>query len=151
MLSGNCDHEFWTRILTQTSCVDPAVWHSVMAVSMLQQHSISRSPEADGKDLLYHSLQHYNKAVELLTKPILDARVRSETLIIACAVFVCIEVMLGDIESSRKHIFSGVQMINDWKQQRFRAPSYQRGLMEGHMEPIFDNMGSSPLCFQIET
>lgn len=141
MLSGNCDREFWTRILCQTSCVDPAVWHSVMAVSMLQQHSLSRSTDADGKDLLYYSLQHYNKAVELLTKPALGVQVRSETLIISCAVFACIEVMLGDIESSRKHILSGVKIISDWKLESFRAPAYQRTLMEGHMEPIFDNLG----------
>lgn len=145
MLSGSFDIEFWNQLLIQRSCAEPAIWHSVISLSMLHEHATLNSDASSATEVRTSALQHYNKAVGSLNRHTTDAQLHFENLVIACTMFACIEVLLQDPEKAGIHMTSGMKMVQDWKLKSSSAPPYQKKFMEGLMEPIFDDMSTCSL------
>ncbi|KAH9909516.1 hypothetical protein F4778DRAFT_711748 [Xylariomycetidae sp. FL2044] len=132
-LSGPIDSYFWTQLVLQFSTFEPAVRHSIIAISGLYEQANGNPESAQltpDNDL---TLQHYNAAIRELKA------VNSEPLVLlVCILFVCIEFLRGNSELVSLHCKHGIQILE-------RAES-QYGWVKEHMSPVFRRMSIIP-CF----
>lgn len=107
-LSGPTDPYFWTHLVVQFSTFEPAVRHSVVAISSLyEQIQIdpdSVYPLVDNR----LALNHYNSAIRKLKT------MENEPLVLlVCVLFVCIEFLLGNRVAAISHCNHGVHILEN--------------------------------------
>ncbi|XXG95357.1 hypothetical protein Hte_001619 [Hypoxylon texense] len=106
-LSGPMDPYFWTHLVMQFSTFEPAVRHSVVAISSLYEQMHSDSPESGrvlADDRL--ALRHYNSAIRQLKL------INNEPLVLlVCVLFICIEFLLGNRGAAIQHCKHGVLLL----------------------------------------
>ncbi|KAI1104985.1 hypothetical protein F4804DRAFT_351502 [Jackrogersella minutella] len=125
-LSGPMDPYFWTHLVMQFSAFEPAVRHSVVAISSLyeQLHPNPRSAKLLTDNRL--ALCHYNSAIRELKS------MENEPLVLlVCILFVCVEFLLGNRESAIQHCRHGVCILENieasypWTKQ-YLSPIFRR-------------------------
>ncbi|KAK3899368.1 hypothetical protein C8A05DRAFT_18187 [Staphylotrichum tortipilum] len=117
-LPGVFGSAFWESIVFQATSSEPAVLHAVVALGAIHR-SESAVDAGDQDDEPIEpderlALQQYNKAISHL-------RARSESrdkrslrvVLIACLVFICIELMRRKFRTAQAHLRSGVRLINE--------------------------------------
>ncbi|KAI1388041.1 uncharacterized protein F4822DRAFT_300714 [Hypoxylon trugodes] len=133
-LSGPMDPYFWTHLVMQFSTFEPAVRHSVVAISSLYERihseSTSMQPIADNRLALFH----YNSAIRDLKS------MENEPLVLlVCILFVCIEFLLGNREAAIQHCKHGVLVLEN-------AETLYPWTKE-HLSPIFRRLTLFPFFF----
>ncbi|KAF7558758.1 hypothetical protein G7046_g5397 [Stylonectria norvegica] len=106
VLSGPFDASFWTHLVTQVMHHEPAVCHAVLAISSLYENF---SPESLQPQHNAFAIRHYNKAIQLLLG---DKAQTVDTVLVVCALFICIEFLRGDHEAAISHSRHGVHVLN---------------------------------------
>jgi len=122
-LPGVFGSDFWQKLVFQISLQEPAVLHAVIALAATHRRGIipghMRRPfpipnktgaAMDPNERL--ALQQYNKAINHL-RPHLDARDEQSmrVTLASCVLFICIELLKGDIENSQAHFRSGLKLL----------------------------------------
>ncbi|KAI0379043.1 hypothetical protein F5Y04DRAFT_290737 [Hypomontagnella monticulosa] len=107
-LSGPTDPYFWTHLVVQFSTFEPAVRHSVVAISSLyeqiQNDPDSVHPLVDNR----LALGHYNSAIRRLKS------MENEPLVLlVCVLFVCIEFLLRNREAAISHCNHAVRILEN--------------------------------------
>lgn len=105
------DLNFWKGTVVQLAHSDPGVRLAIQAVSSL--HAEVEKVEGNRlKDIDPSVLQTYNDAIRRLvsnsTEPLYIKAV-------VVALFVCIEMLVGNEESASVHIIGGLKLLQDWK------------------------------------
>ncbi|KAI4860147.1 hypothetical protein F4820DRAFT_437772 [Hypoxylon rubiginosum] len=136
-LSGPMDPYFWTHLVMQFSTFEPAVRHTVVAISSLYEQMHSSSP-GSGKvradDRL--ALRHYNSAIRHLKL------MRNEPLVLlVCVLFVCIEFLLGNREAAIQHCKHGVTLLQNVEASYPWTREY--------ISPIFRRLTMFPFFFGV--
>lgn len=133
-LSSHFDSEFWTRLVFQVSCVEPAVMHAMVALGAFHEQreegtkvvsivptGVSSPPELLEKDVSneyatgrddHFALAQYGKALsELSTRMNSDPSI--DVVVLACILFVCVEFLRGDCQPAIAHFKSGMSIVLD--------------------------------------
>ncbi|KPM41495.1 hypothetical protein AK830_g5080 [Neonectria ditissima] len=133
-LSGAMDPQFWTQLVMQFSGFEPAVKHSVVAISALyeQVHAETRSEVRLGDNRL--ALRHYNAAIREL-----KAMDNPSVVLLVCVLFTCIECLQSNREAAIRHCKSGIAILEN-------APSVHPWAKE-HLMPIFRRLSIVPFFF----
>ncbi|KAI1373192.1 hypothetical protein F4677DRAFT_430517 [Hypoxylon crocopeplum] len=107
-LSGPMDPYFWTHLVMQFSTFEPAVRHSVVAISSLyeQIHTGPASVQLLADKRL--ALCHYNSAIRELKS--MD---NEPLVLLVCVLFVCIEFLLGDRDAAIQHCKHSVFILEN--------------------------------------
>ncbi|KAH7009830.1 hypothetical protein EDB80DRAFT_750356 [Ilyonectria destructans] len=133
-LSGATDPKFWTRLVMQFSCYEPAVRHSVVAISALYEQF---NAEAEGDVRLRDNplaLRHYNAAIHEL-----KAMDSPAVVLLVCILFTCIECLQSNREAAIKHCKSGIAIMEN----ATSVPSWTKE----HLRPIFRRLSMLPFFF----
>ncbi|KAI1453006.1 hypothetical protein F4805DRAFT_445207 [Annulohypoxylon moriforme] len=136
-LSGPMDPYFWTHLVMQFSTFEPAVRHSVVAISSLYEQIYSKpsSVRLLTDDRL--ALSHYNSAIRELKS------MNNEPLVLlVCILFVCIEFLLGNREPAIEHCKHGVVILENIEASYPWAKKY--------LSPIFRRLTLFPFFFAID-
>ncbi|KAH8200924.1 hypothetical protein TruAng_004933 [Truncatella angustata] len=134
LLSGPLDAYFWTHLVLQFSNFEPAVRHSLVAISSLYEDFHCKGKSAQQLQTNTFALIHYNAAIENLRK--LD----SEPLILlVCVLFVCIEVIQNNREAAMQHSRHGIVILE-------RIGTSYPWTVE-YLSPIFRRLSLFPLFF----
>lgn len=146
MLVGSFDGEFWTRILVQRSCAEPAVWHSLLALTMLAELRLkertTRGVISEASELQHTAMTHYNRSVQLSSSMASAlSHEKVESLIINSLIFALIELTLVDIEKASLHLTGGARLIEAWLAENSAPQPHQRYLFDAFLKPMFDYMG----------
>ncbi|KAH7040966.1 uncharacterized protein B0I36DRAFT_311845 [Microdochium trichocladiopsis] len=126
VLAGHLDPYFWTHLVMQFSHFEPAVRHSLVAISALHDQptalTTTRPQLADNP----FALHHYNAAIRKLRA------MRNEPLaLLVCILFTCIEVLQGNKPAASAHcrhgtlILSHVEKTYPWA-RRYLSPIFRR-------------------------
>ncbi|KAI0534442.1 hypothetical protein GGR58DRAFT_59287 [Xylaria digitata] len=136
VLSGPLDSYFWTHLILQFSQMEPAVRHSVIAVSSLYEQ-VHR--HRDVSSLLPDDnliLSHYNAAIQHLKV------MKNESLVLlVCILFVCIEFLRGNRAAATEHSQHGISIL---KRVEEAFPWAKE-----HLSPIFRRLGVFPFFFAV--
>ncbi|WYZ43153.1 hypothetical protein EsH8_VI_000852 [Colletotrichum jinshuiense] len=111
LLSGAVDPYFWTHIVMQFSTFEPAVTHSVLAISALyEQFQGQNEAGAIPRDHVF-ALRHYNAAIHELKG--MTRRDKQPTVLLVCLLFICIEFLRSGREAAIRHCKHGVAILRD--------------------------------------
>lgn len=147
MLSGSFDADFWSRIFVQRSVAVPALWHSLVAISMLTEllskKRLLGHVAQDYATIHNMAIQHYNRAIRLSSfsahsKGLADV----ESLVINSLVFSFIEFILVDVSRAAMHLNSGRQLLTEWRGLNVESPSPRESIVTEFLIPIFDYSGN---------
>ncbi|KAK6063902.1 hypothetical protein SCUP234_13224 [Seiridium cupressi] len=133
-LSGPLDSYFWTHLVLQFSNFEPAVRHSLVAISSLYEDFHCNAKTANQLQANTFALRHYNAAIENLRK--LD---NEPLILLVCILFVCIEILQNNRDSAIQHCRHGVIMLQ-------RIGNVWPWTVE-HLSPIFRRLSVFPLFF----
>ncbi|KAH7407340.1 hypothetical protein BKA64DRAFT_705748 [Cadophora sp. MPI-SDFR-AT-0126] len=148
ILDCHFDEDFWNYFLLQMSQAESTVWHSVLALGTLHEQG-----SLDDEDLraLHHrnGLNHYNKAIAGLTKST-DAESQSaEAVLVSCIVFVCVEIVLGNIKEAMSHLQGGIRIIRSLDTPGSLPSFYQSSgqLIKTNVVPIFHHFNDQSFVY----
>ncbi|KAF3805822.1 hypothetical protein GCG54_00005188 [Colletotrichum gloeosporioides] len=111
-LSGPTEPYFWTHLVLQSSTCEPAVRHSLIAISSLYEDiSKARTNGTSSKVNQLHlnslALTHYNAAI----KELIIIKDQGLVLLI-CVLFICIELLQLDRDAALRHYRHGNSILD---------------------------------------
>ncbi|KAJ4148640.1 hypothetical protein LMH87_003101 [Akanthomyces muscarius] len=118
-ISGMFKSDFWDHLLIQVSATESLVFFALAAVgSAHRAHITRRLSYAESKETLAKSyeslaLTEYNKAVKEMSQIVVkedDSSLR--ITIIACLLFICVEMMLGRHQVMKSHFRYGSTLLH---------------------------------------
>ncbi|KAI0376278.1 hypothetical protein F5Y04DRAFT_214285 [Hypomontagnella monticulosa] len=133
-LSGATDPYFWTHLVMQFSNFEPAVRHSVVAISSLYEQFHIDEAAHSGVQLRDNSLalRHYNAAIrELKTTD------NQPLVLLVCILFICIEFLQSNKEEAIKHCKHGIALLEHVNYAWARE----------HLVPVFRRLSVFPFFF----
>ncbi|KAK0387407.1 hypothetical protein NLU13_5719 [Sarocladium strictum] len=119
---GMFKSDFWDTLLLQASTTEPAIMHGVLALSSVHRCGVtleikSLLSQGNAGRLWTAGLQHYVEAINQLRRRVLPVgaqdRMTLRVVIIACLVFVCVELLRGQIGSAQAHLRSGMSLLRE--------------------------------------
>ncbi|KAI8958805.1 hypothetical protein F5Y11DRAFT_359696 [Daldinia sp. FL1419] len=137
-LSGPMDPYFWTHLVLQFSHFEPAVRHSVVAISSLYEH-IQTRPKKSAHQLVDNkfALSHYNSAIKELKS------MNNEPLVLlVCILFICIEFLQDNQGAAIQHCKHGVHIL---KKAEVAFPWTKE-----YLSPIFRRLTLFPFFFALD-
>lgn len=106
-LCGAFESQFWGKLILQASYQEPAILHSVIALSASQI----------GDDHL--SLTAYSAAIKSLNRYAAGENPWALRItLITCMVFICLEQLKGSRRLAQFHLQSGLRMLEDFQTRR---------------------------------
>lgn len=133
-LPGVTDPYFWTQLVMQFSSFEPAVRHSVVAISSLYEQSQAKTVK--GVRIWDNSLalRHYNAAIaELKTMD------NPSLVLLVCILFICIEFLQSNRAAAIRHCKHGIYIL----QNNTSGPAWVRE----HLVPLFRRLSVFPFFF----
>ncbi|CZT48667.1 uncharacterized protein RSE6_09399 [Rhynchosporium secalis] len=115
-LSGFFPSQFWDGLLLKASYSEPAILHAVIALGtlheMFQDGKSGVSLDVLTSEKRKFALQQSNMAIGYLTRPSSNFTPRSsEAVLMACLLFICLEVFQGNHNSAIAHLDSGLKIM----------------------------------------
>ena len=155
-LAGRFGTGFWNRLLLQIGDSEPTVWHAIIAVSSIHRHSISNYFRNSNRDNTYRqvALDHYNKAITRLTRS--QKQESIEVVLVTCVLFVCLELLLGNMDGAILHVRSGAKILRQSLNHEtgkstligpFQAPLITSSV-QGHIRAILRRLGNQVEYFE---
>ncbi|KAI0844246.1 hypothetical protein F5Y00DRAFT_274396 [Daldinia vernicosa] len=136
-LSGPMDPYFWTHLVMQFCNFEPAVRHSVVAISSLYERMKTRSQSAQRPVDNRFALSHYNSAIRELKS------MNNEPLVLlVCILFVCIEFLQDNQGAAIQHCKHGVSILKNAEAAFPWTKEY--------LSPIFRRLTIFPFFFALD-
>ncbi|GIK03827.1 hypothetical protein Aspvir_007901 [Aspergillus viridinutans] len=121
-LSGFFDSDLWRYFLPQLSHSEAAIRHAVIALGALHQHLhivLSKDKCDPGRKIAPQNeqfiIQQYNSAIRHLVAQLSSANQVPHLTLIACCLFVCLEILGGQISKALDHIEAGLKILQRWE------------------------------------
>jgi Fungal specific transcription factor domain len=115
-LCGFYETGFWEHLVLQTSAVEPALRHSVIAIGALHEEFAARrleqSPRLESEGVAFATNQ-YTKAIGHLRRSLAAGKQKPLTALMSCILFVCFDSLRGYFESAMVHLQSGLRILRD--------------------------------------
>lgn len=137
------DADFWNSFMVQASVAEPALRYAMVALGILaEQRELRdigdavnfRGTHLTDEDSAVMSvptritetdpvaLRSYNNSVSLLSKMVLSPGT-TDKILLACILFICIELLRGDTEAAVNHFRGGMAIITDHMSRVGGSPS----------------------------
>ncbi|KAK1633410.1 hypothetical protein BDP81DRAFT_380514 [Colletotrichum phormii] len=139
-LPGTTDPYFWTHLVMQFSRYEPAVRHSIVAISSLYEDvvRVQDSPFDVGNEQIQNNtlaLRHYNAAINQLT-----VMENQGLVLLVCLLFICIEFLQSNREIALRHCAHGTAILAS-------ADSASYKWVGQYLTPLFRRLSSLPFFF----
>lgn len=129
-LPGVFDSVFWDTLVFQAGAREPAVLHAIVALGAVDLSTATRESRRDligptQLDQYEHlALRQYNKAIRDLGVHF-DSRSRDSlhVALITCMVFICIELLRGQIKVANTHLANGLKLLSQMQRQPWPSQS----------------------------
>lgn len=134
IIPGHTKSKIWTTLIPQMSQTEPVIWHAMLAVASLFEHTeVLGTPIynsfLESNDVVISrpkaiAISHYTKALRGMQQQ-LGSSISSSTIVLtACIIFTCIEALRGNTKAALAHIENGSNILKDFPQKDERgAPS----------------------------
>jgi hypothetical protein len=107
-LGGYFDTEFWSIQLPRVAHSEPAVYHAIIAIAVLNQDHINvlRSEQE------VPFLLHYNKAIHFVKTRLQEGGNSQHVILLTCLLFICLEFKRGNTDVALNHLQSGLGILH---------------------------------------
>lgn len=108
---------FWRALVMRAALHEPAVFHAVLALSSVHRRASAGlrelGPEASPDEAERFALRHYGRAMGALLRMRGPGGGASERLValVACMVFVCLELLRGRYRTGNGHLRNGMRLL----------------------------------------
>ncbi|KAH8799861.1 hypothetical protein F5884DRAFT_742358 [Xylogone sp. PMI_703] len=111
----------WDPLLYSACLSEPVVLHAVLSLSSIHRREVYESDYGrracntpDKQE--WFTLQHYNKAIRHLQPPFaIRDKASARVALMACFVFVCLELLCGHLETGQAHLTNGLRLLRELK------------------------------------
>ncbi|KZL86641.1 c6 zinc finger domain protein [Colletotrichum incanum] len=139
-LPGATDPYFWTHLVIQFSRYEPAVRHSIIAISSLYEDIIrvQDSPFGARTDHVQNNaltLRHYNAAIKEL-----KGMQNPGLVLLVCLLFICIEILQNNRETALRHCSHGIAILANSESASFKW-------VRQYLTPLFRRLSALPFFF----
>ncbi|KAI0847422.1 hypothetical protein F5Y00DRAFT_253981 [Daldinia vernicosa] len=127
-LPGVFSFEFWDKLIFQAASSEPAVLHSILALSSAHRTeglcfdtSLDVAPDKQE----HFTLEHYTKAITHL-QPHFTSRSNQSirVALITCLMFVVMEYLRGHFKTGYNHLQNGLKLLNEFQARSSAIDSY---------------------------
>ena len=109
----------WDPLLYSACLSEPAILHAVLSLSSVHMREVYESDYGrricdtpDKQEQL--TLQHYTKAIHHLQPPFaIKDKASARTALMTCFVFVCLELLCGNLATSQTHLENGLKLLRE--------------------------------------
>jgi hypothetical protein len=156
------DHELWNGFIVQASVAEPAIRHAMVALSILAEQRELRDVDETGivrettltddepavlsfpaqiKETDPVALRSYIASVGRLSQ-LSSSPGTTDTVLLACILFVCIELLRGDAEAAIGHFKGGMAIIADYISRPESSQSSRLAFdrVRNKMLPVFNRL-----------
>ncbi|GFF25559.1 hypothetical protein IFM61606_09490 [Aspergillus udagawae] len=152
-IAGVLDIDFWGGVITQVCQAEPAVWDAINAISALFENpDLCSDPvrlrQNDNKSQGLrpsHSdaLRWYSRSLATMRRQIDRGSVDMNVALISCILFICIEMVQGQVEEALRLYQQGVSLIFELRAGGTRMWSCTDfALLQDTIFPIFLRLGT---------
>ncbi|KAE8147965.1 hypothetical protein BDV25DRAFT_142241 [Aspergillus avenaceus] len=135
--------DLWQKLIFQMNDAEPAVYHSIIALSAVH-HDMERRFAASPNHALRHSRWHqFSLEQSIRAFALLNSRHASndpkkkEVVLLCCLLFVHTDLLRGDYENAFNHLQSGMRILNEYGNHSDLPGS----LMEKALTRAFEHLG----------
>jgi hypothetical protein len=139
------DADFWKRFVVPASMAEPALRHAMVAVGIFAQQReipLDVKTAVDGTAIV--ALSNYNKSIGLLTKLVSSSPKSTDVVLLACILFICVELLRGDDVAAIQHFRGGMTIITDTVSRTQNPTSTASNPTIGHVNdsilPVFNRL-----------
>jgi hypothetical protein len=149
-LSGLFSQDFWGRLVPQLSASEPAIRHTLIAVSCFHESTerFGKSTTASSVGSAITDLTVYDKAVGSLISTLGSDKGSIRIPLIACILFTCLEFLRGDMDAAMTHIESGVNVLKASRDAKYMREvesesnsAWDSECADAELAPIFCTLG----------
>ncbi|TVY42139.1 Transcriptional regulatory protein [Lachnellula subtilissima] len=116
-LCGFYNTGFWEYLILQTSAVEPALRHSVIAIGAVHEEfatkRLDQGPGLPPSEGFTFATNQYTKAIGHLRRSLATGKQKPLTALMSCILFVCFDSLRGYFESAMVHLQSGLRILRD--------------------------------------
>lgn len=157
------DADFWSRFVVQASVAEPALRHAMVAMGVFNQRQLGAfngSPNShmdahttgdstalamphqdrNGTNNDHVAIVNYNKSINLLAKLMESSPGSTDTIVLACILFVCIEFLRGDDRAALRHFTGGMAIINNTLSENSTGSMAVIERVKGNLAPFFNRL-----------
>jgi hypothetical protein len=139
------DAGFWKRFVVPASMAEPALRHAMVAVGIFaQQREIPLDVKTAVDGTAIEALSNYNKSIGLLTKLVSSSPKSTDVVLLACILFICVELLRGDDVAAIQHFRGGMTIITDTVSRAKNSTSTGSELTISHVNdsilPVFNRL-----------
>jgi hypothetical protein len=117
-IAGFYNLDFWTTTVVQLGHNEPAIRLAIQAVGSLHE-AVEKQEGSTLKQVDPAILEDYNNAIRHLVQGCTNAIHVNAAVV---ALFVCLELLIGNEESASIHINGGLKLLRDWR-RRYKSSS----------------------------
>ncbi|KAL4900401.1 hypothetical protein BDW74DRAFT_182730 [Aspergillus multicolor] len=133
---------FWSSLVLQMSQSEPAVLHASIALTsaydafapaQIQDTVSSITPTP-------FLLRQYNRAIQaLVSNASLNDAVSVRVAAVSCILFICLEILRGDVNAMEVHFASGIKLLHQLQEQNRRLKTMDDKVLVKHTPEVFDD------------
>lgn len=144
-LAGPLCIEVWGHYILSAATLSPAIQHGIAALSGIhERHAL---PHSCGSRAATESWKHYYLAVKATNSLVTTSQNgrkygehAKEEILIACAIFITIEVLLGNFEAALRHLEGAFSLIQAYFT---KSPAVTQDLRDGSVQSSPDASSNS--------
>lgn len=144
-LDGKFDTKFWGELVLQLSQSEPAIRHAVSAISIIYQDVESSLRHPTGcVSVNVRAHQEWNTAARSLSVRIQEHPNSNLVPLVCCLLFICIELLRGNMQSSLFHVENGFNILAAIRHKSHvslhagsNIASNDQKAIEDHIVPVF--------------
>ncbi|KAL4879185.1 hypothetical protein BJY04DRAFT_208764 [Aspergillus karnatakaensis] len=142
-LSQPFGSHFWSSIVTQLSMTEPAVVHGCIALASAYESFIPK----DGLESVASTvppgafmLRQYNRAIRALTTELSSGNpVSLRTAVVSCVLFICLEILRGDLNAMQAHFSSGIKLLRQLQNGDRKVALMDSAVLVKHNAEVLDD------------
>lgn len=134
---------FWKSLVLQLSQSEPAVLHASLALTSAYERFVQDQGQPDVSSVSpsgLFSLRQYNHAIRaLVSNSSLETALSLRIAIVSCVLFVCLEILRGDVNAMHAHFAAGIKLLRQLQHLEERLPTSKSVIMVKDDPDAFDD------------
>ena len=144
-LSGGVADGFWPDLVVKLSSFQPAVRHSLLALSSLHESANTKDTEIKKSNWAF-AFREYERAIGAVRSlGSGDGEESTAVVLLVCLLFVCIEFLADNETASQLHICQGRGILSELGAASFVSPSME--MIKEELVPIYIRLSLSSYTF----
>ncbi|KAF7587070.1 hypothetical protein BBP40_007807 [Aspergillus hancockii] len=122
-IAGGLGSQFWTSIVLKTCRSEPAVWDAIITIGVLYENldpflgppMVVEAPPS--VNIPKEAFSWYSRSIENTRSRIAQNKASTDVALITCVLYICAEMLQGDVAKAIQLYEQAVRLILTWRRQ----------------------------------